>query len=230
MQARETKKNWFKKVWATSAGPERMLLLTSGFGVLLFIVRWITSSQAFFSFLPWNLLLAFIPYHISKRLQQRPQWIESMWRFIPVFLIWMLFIPNSFYIITDLFHLELRHGSSRWFDLVLIFTFAWSGLLLGILSVSQMTKIMMHRFSIRHELVFLLPIMGLIAWGVFIGRFMRFNSWDILANPLELAGDVGYMLIHPFRHAYSWSMVACFAIFLSLMYLSLKRIGKVIDQ
>lgn len=218
-----------KGIWKASSGLERMLLLTFGFGVALFLIRWITSSQSLFSFLPWNLALAFIPYYISKKLQQRPQWIESAAKFTCIFLIWLLFIPNSFYIITDLFHLELREGMSRWFDLVLIFTFAWNGLLLGILSVSRMAGIVQHRFAIRHELVFLLPLMGLIAWGVYIERFMRFNSWDILVNPFELIGDVGYMLIHPFRHAYSWSMVGCFAVLLLLLYLTMKKMVKHID-
>lgn len=216
-------------IWKASTGLERMLLLTSAFGIGLFVIRWITSRQDLFSFLPWNLMLAFIPYYISKKLQQRPQWIESGIKFICIFLIWLLFIPNSFYIITDLFHLELRTGMSRWFDLVLIFTFAWNGLLLGIVSVSQMAGIVQHRFAIREELVFLLPLMGLIAWGVYIGRYMRFNSWDILTNPFTLIGDVGYMLVHPLQHAYPWFMVGCFAMLLLLLYLTMKKMVKHIE-
>lgn len=216
-------------IWEKSTGLERMLLLTSAFGVALFTIRWIVSSQSLFSFLPWNLMLAFIPYYITRKLQQRPQWIESGMKLICIFLVWLLFIPNSFYIITDLFHLELREGMSRWFDLVLIFTFAWNGILLGIVSVSQMAGIVQHRFAVRHELVFLFPLMGLIAWGVYIGRYMRFNSWDVLANPFELIGDVGYMLIPPFQHAYSWSMVICFAVLLVLLYLTMKKMVKHIE-
>src|SRR5688572_11676491 len=94
-----------RRSWNTCTGLERMLLLISGFGTGLFILRWITSKQDLFSFLPWNLLLAFIPYYITRQLQQRPQWVESRFRFAIVFLAWLLFIPNSFYIITDLFHL-----------------------------------------------------------------------------------------------------------------------------
>lgn len=218
-----------KGVWEKSTGLERMLLLTSVFGMSLFVIRWIVSSQDLFSFLPWNLMLAFIPYYITKKWQQKPQWIESGMKFIYIFLTWLLFIPNSFYIITDLFHLQLSDGMLRWFDLVLIFSFAWSGILLGIVSVSRMTTIVLHRFAIRNELVFLLPLMGMIAWGVFIGRFMRFNSWDILANPFELIGDVGYMLVHPFRHAYSWSMVGCFAVLLLFLYLTMKKMVKHIE-
>jgi uncharacterized membrane protein len=229
MKKQWLKNNLLQRTWTASSGPERMLLITSAFGIVLFAIRWIMTGRPFFSFLPWNLLLAYIPYYISKRLQHQPRWIEDGKRLLLVFIPWLLFIPNSFYIITDLFHLQLRDDSSRWFDLVLIFTFAWSGLLLGIVSVSQMTRIIMHRFAISYELLFLLPLMSLIAWGVYIGRYMRFNSWDVLTNPFELLGDVGYMLIHPFRHAYSWSMVACFAVLLLLLYLSVKRLGKSVE-
>lgn len=215
-------------LWNTCTGLERMLLLISGFGTGLFILRWISSKQELFSFLPWNLLLAFIPYYITRKLQQHPQWIESRLKFAGIFLGWLLFIPNSFYIITDLFHLHFREGFSRWFDLILIFTFAWSGLLLGIVSVSRMMVIVQHRFAVKSELVVLLPLMGMIAWGVYIGRVMRFNSWDVLTNPFGLMMDAGHMLVHPLRHVYAWGMVVCFAVFLALLYLSIKRMSKLI--
>lgn len=159
---------------------------------------------------------------------KRPEWIENKWKFVVVIAVWLLFLPNSFYIITDLFHLEFQEGSSRWFDLTLIFSFAWNGLLLGILSIRQIEKIFRHCFQYKNEFLFLLPVMWLNAWGIYIGRFMRFNSWDILTNPFELFADIGYMLIHPFRNIYPWSMIMVFAIFMTIIYMSVKRMAKVI--
>jgi uncharacterized membrane protein len=116
----------------------------------------------------------------------------------------------------------------RWFDLTLIFSFAWNGLILGILSVRQMERIVQHSFRIRNEFIFLFPVMWLIGLGVYIGRYMRFNSWDLVANPFNLLADIGYMFIHPFRNFSEWAMIGCFSVFTTIMYISVKRIGKTI--
>lgn len=207
---------------------EKWLLLSCLFSLLLEVARIIITGSLLFAFMPWNLFLAFVPYYISSQLEKRPGWIENKWKFVVVIAVWLLFLPNSFYIITDLFHLEFQEGSSRWFDLTLIFSFAWNGLLLGILSIRQIERIFRHCFQYKNEFLFLLPVMWLNAWGIYIGRFMRFNSWDILTNPFELFADIGYMLIHPFRNMYPWGMIMVFAIFMTIIYMSVKRMAKVI--
>ena len=206
-----------------------MLILSSSFSVLLVFVRAILTGKWLFVFLPWNLFLAAIPYFVSAFLQNRPDWIEDRWKFGLLFTGWLLFIPNSFYILTDLFHLELREESNRWFDLTLIFSFAWNGLLLGVLSVRQMEKIVSHCFGIRNTLFFLIPVMWLTAFGIYIGRFLRFNSWDIISNPFLLMGDILYMVVHPFRHYTEWAMISCFAVFMTLLYLSIKKIASTVQ-
>ncbi len=205
---------------------DQWLLLSCLFSLLLLGARVIASGEWLFIFLPWNLFLAAVPFFISRMVSQRPGWIENKWIFSLLFILWLLFIPNSFYILTDLFHLEVREKSSLWFDLVLIFSFAWNGLLLGILSVNRMERIMLYGYRIRHPFLFLLPVMWLIAFGVYIGRFLRFNSWDVIANPFRLIGDIGYMLLNPFDHMYLWGMITCFALFMTIIYLSVKEAGK----
>ena len=207
---------------------EKWLLLSCLFSLMLEAARIIITGSYLFIFMPWNLFLAFVPYFISSQLEKRPGWIENKWKFVVVIAVWLLFLPNSFYIITDLFHLEFQEGSSRWFDLTLIFSFAWNGLLLGILSIRQIEKIFRYCFQYKNEFLFLLPVMWLNAWGIYIGRFMRFNSWDVIANPFELFADIGYMLVHPFRNWYPWSMIMVFAIFMTIIYMSVKRMARAI--
>lgn len=145
-----------------------------------------------------------------------------------VSLVWLLFIPNSFYILTDLFHLGEHNDVPMWFDLALIISFAWNGLLLGILSVRQMENMVQRFLPGRHELLFIYPIMWLNALGVYIGRYPRFNSWDIITNPLGISSYILKMLWHPVQYKYAWGMVACFSIFMTLVYLTIKRISKAI--
>jgi uncharacterized membrane protein len=205
---------------------DKWLLVASAFAVMLLIARITITGKTVFKFLPWNLFLAYVPYAISTWIEKKPGRIINKWKFALVFATWILFLPNSFYILTDLFHLQVREESSRWFDLTLILSFAWCGLLMGILSVRQMEKAVASFFHPRKDYIFLLPVMGMNALGIYIGRFMRFNSWDVLTNPFSLLDDTIDMLLHPVYHLHNWGMIACFAVFMTIIYLSAKHIGK----
>jgi uncharacterized membrane protein len=203
---------------------EKWLIISSAFSVFLVIIRIILTGKLHFIFLPWNLFLAFVPFAISNWLESRRFIDDRSFKLLGLVLVWILFIPNSFYILTDLFHLEDLEHSSKWFDLTVIFSFAWNGLLFGILSVRQMERIFARNFSSASNLWFLLPVMWLNALGIFIGRYMRFNSWDVLTNPFELLGDMSELLFRPFDHIYAWSMITCFATFMIILYTTIKKL------
>lgn len=205
---------------------ERLLLLSCFFSIGLTGVRILYTGQWMFAWLSWNLFLAVVPYLISRFATGKPTWIKNNFKSALLFIAWLLFIPNSFYIITDLFHLEIRTGIPLWFDLALIFSFAWNGILLGVLSVRQMEKIAQLKFPSMGEWKFVYPIMLLNAFGVYIGRYLRYNTWDVIANPFQLTNDLIYLLIHPVRHRFDWSMIFCYSIFMTLIYLAIKRMSK----
>ena len=206
----------------------RMLFLSVSFSALLLAARIFYTGTPAFIFLGWNLFLAFLPYVITIFLARNPAWVANKWTFGVAFFTWLVFIPNSFYIITDLFHLRQNWNSPIWFDLLLILSFAWNGLLMWILSIRQMEKFIAGFWGKRHELYFLFPIMWLNALGVFIGRYLRFNSWDIVTNPFRLGIDMVYLVTHPITYKNAWGMIFCFSFFMTLLYLSIKRISKLI--
>lgn len=205
---------------------DRVLSLSMAFSAAMVVVRIIYTDRLTFLFLIWNLFLAWLPYAATNWAQHQPKW-KSGKRLLFLFTGWLLFIPNAFYIITDLFHLGYSNVP-LWFDLALILSFAWNGLLLGLLSVRQMEKIMQPLLRGRHELLFIYPIMWMSAWGVYIGRYLRFNSWDVITNPFALITDIIDLLIHPLQNLMAWGMVACYSVLMTLMYIAVKRIGKVI--
>ena len=204
---------------------ESMLLLSCAFSICLTGIRVVYTGNILFVWLIWNLFLAFVPYAISRFAIKRPQLMHNNWKFIAVFISWLLFIPNSFYIITDLFHLRVR-SVPLWFDLALILSFAWNGLLLGILSMRQMEKMMEMKFNIASEWLFVYPMMLLNAFGVYVGRYLRFNSWDVFSNPFHLFNDIMYLIVHPIRNRFDWSMIVCYSVFMTLIYLTIKRLSK----
>lgn len=208
---------------------DRLLSLSMGFSVLLVFMRISHTGRTTFLFMIWNLFLAYIPYALTSWMSTRPPGISRRTFFIPLALVWLLFIPNSFYILTDLFHLADHYGDGSvppWYDLALILSFAWNGLLLGVLSVRQMEKFLLRGSSLREELLFLYPVMWLNALGVYIGRYLRYNSWDVVKNPFDLFDDIARMIIHPFRNRPAWDMILCFSILMTLIYLMMKRISK----
>lgn len=206
---------------------EEIMLISCLFSILLVSFRIIYTGRLMFSSLVWNLLLAFIPYFISKRLMKL-LYNKRRWVFLIGVFVWLLFIPNSFYIITDLFHLDMNVGMPLWFDLALLLSFAWNGLLLGIVSVRHMEKLFESFYNNRFDLLFIFPVMLLNALGVYIGRYLRFNSWDIIANPFQLIQDIIYLFIHPVRYRFDWGMIFCYSMLMTLFYVTLKRLNKLL--
>ncbi|HEV2354174.1 MAG TPA: DUF1361 domain-containing protein, partial [Puia sp.] len=114
-----------------------------------------------------------------------------------------------------------NHRNARvpeWYDLVLILSFAWSGTWIAVISIRQVERLVVPRAFSPARWVFLFPLMFLNGLGIYIGRYLRYNSWDIVTSPMGLAIDVAGMVIHPLRHDYAWGMILCFAILLSLIY------------
>jgi uncharacterized membrane protein len=204
----------------------RWLAASVLFSVLLVVARTVYTGEFVFFFLVWNLFLAYVPYFISGWLQLHPAWIESRWRFAAAFICWLLFIPNSFYIITDLFHLRNYFTAPMWYDLALILSFAWNGLLAGILSVRQMEKMTQLHVGYRSEFFFIFPIMFLNAFGVYVGRYLRFNSWDVLSSPFGVITKISKALFHSETYDAAWGMICCYSALMTIIYITIMRIKK----
>jgi len=205
---------------------EKGLILSCLFSIVIVVFRIVYTGQWLFVWLCWNLFLAAVPYLLTRTAIRRPAWIERNGYFLLLFVVWLIFLPNSFYIITDLFHLEDRKVVPLWFDLALIFSFAWNGILFGIVSVRQMERMLVCKWPQLREWQFVVPVMMLNALGVYIGRYLRYNSWDVIADPFQLGGDLTYLLVHPFRNRFDWSMILCYSVFMSLIYIVVKRMSK----
>ncbi len=216
--------NLISKYYTSLSETGQVLFLCTGFSLGLQFFRMIYTGQWLFVFLIWNLFLAWIPLLISSKLQLYQP--KNRILFIVVFLSWLAFVPNSFYIITDLFHLDMNEKVPLWYDLALLLSFAWNGLLLGIVSIRQMQLLLENFLNRKLGLFFLLPVMALNGLGIYIGRYLRFNSWDILTNPLQLAQDIIYLFIHPLRNRFDWSMIICYTLLLTLIYLAIKKLGR----
>jgi uncharacterized membrane protein len=217
-----------RKLYFDRSDMDRILLLSCLFSIMLSAARIVYTGSLMFVFLSWNLFLACLPLLITRFITTHISWIENKIKFWIAFISWLLLIPNSFYIITDLFHLRNLEVMPLWFDLALILSFAWNGLLIGILSLRQMEKIITVQFRLKNNFIFVYPVMWLNAFGIYIGRYLRFNSWDVVTNPFALVSDIVTMILHPVLYRFEWSMVICFSILMMLIYSSLKQLSKAV--
>jgi uncharacterized membrane protein len=205
---------------------QQWLLLSCGFSCLLLGTRVVVTGEFTYLFLTWNLFLAFIPLAITQWLGTNDRFAKSKMTTALVLLIWLLFIPNSFYILTDLFHLHKFDAAPKWFDLLLLFSFAWNGILLGVVSLRR-TAVMLERFTHRNFSPFMVFIvMWLNAFGIYIGRYLRFNSWDIITKPFSVFNGMFDVLLHPVRNKMEWGMIAVYAVFMTVLYITIKKLAE----
>lgn len=167
-----------------------------------FVGRAVVSNRLIFWFLPWNLFLAWLPYLFSLLMaaihQARPRW---WWALIIPGGLWLLFLPNAFYIMTDFIHLTQRPEIPYWYDAGLMAITAWTGIFLAIVSLHIVQSIVQSYVGTTVSWGFALVVIGLSGYGVYLGRFLRWNSWDVLSDPLGIAYDSLSPLINPVTNA-----------------------------
>ena len=201
-----------------------VLGLSLALSFALIAVRVLVTRELLFVFLLWNLFLAAIPFGLSAALYLAARAPRAR-LLLPVGLVWLLFFPNAPYLVTDLFHLEPRSGVPYWYDLALIMTCAWNGLMLGFASLLDMHALVRQRLGFAAGWGFATLALGLSAFGVYLGRYLRFNSWDILSNPFTLFYDIVQRILHPFHNWQTWGVTVVFWAFLLVGYATIRLLG-----
>ena len=149
-----------------------------------------------FRFLIWNLILAWIPLLLALLVYDRYRRGRSMLVLAPALVLWLLFLPNAPYIVTDFVHLSAGSPAPLWLDGVELSAFAWTGMLLGFASLYLVHAVARHRLGAVPSWVGVLCVLALVSVGVYLGRVKRWNSWDLLTQPgarlAQLHAHLGY--------------------------------------
>ena len=202
-----------------------VLATSVALSVILVVGRVLMTGRLLFLFLIWNLFLALIPFAISTMLGIAKGPLRAR-LLVPVGAAWLLFFPNAPYILTDLFHLERRAGVPFWYDLALILSCAWNGLMLAYASLADMQRLVQRRLGTGAGWTFATVALLLSSFGIYLGRYLRFNSWDVLANPLTLFYDIVNRILHPFSFPGTWGVTLVFGVFLLIGYSTVRLLGK----
>lgn len=217
----------FKQLYTSKRFPIIIVsLLMSLYAFALIAYRIEVSNKATFIFLLWNLFLAYIPYGISTLLFLWEEKIKSHVILLIIIGLWLIFYPNAPYILTDLFHFKVRKDIPVWYDLVLILTFAFNGLMLGLLSLLDIHRIIAKRYSAIMGWLFVGFSSFLCGFGIYLGRYLRWNSWDIVSQPTGLLKDLLDRMIDPTAHTKTYGVTILFCIFIILAYLFVYFLAK----
>ena len=206
-----------------------VLATSLALSVVLVAGRVLLTGRFSFLFLIWNLFLAVIPFALSTMLGAAKGPLKGR-ILLPVGAVWLLFFPNAPYILTDLFHLDARPGVPLWYDLALILSCAWNGLMLAYASLSDMQRLVQTWLGFWPGWVFATLALLLSSFGIYLGRYLRFNSWDVLTNPLTLFYDIVNRLLHPFSFPGTWGVTLVFGVFLLIGYGTVRLMGRSTEE
>lgn len=190
--------------------------------VALIFIRVERTESGYFLFLIWNLFLACVPLLASRLLRVAHQRRVSLFFQVSLFSVWLLFLPNAPYLLTDLVHLQ--PGSTRlyWYDLTMLLSCAGVGLLLGYSSLFDVQKICEERFGHVAGWGVAIGTLLLCGYGVYLGRAMRWNSWDVVTNPRGLFEYIAACLLNPTAYLHVYALSGLFGAGLLLGYTTLR--------
>jgi uncharacterized membrane protein len=191
------------------------LIVFMALPISLSLVRLLLATTDSYVYLNWNLFLALLPVLFAwlyvKNLGGK--WVGILW-----FLLWLGFLPNAPYLITDLIHLaEVGPRSLIWFDSLMLFGYAWIGMLAWLISV----RMMYEKIATRS---FIPVISFLTALGIFVGRYIRHNTWDMVTRPFDVLKTFISFLEAPLSHQPLLGFVLVFWLFLMFSYLGYSNI------
>lgn len=168
--------------------------------VVLLFTRKALTGQGRLSFIPFNLILAFIPLAfllLFERSQKRGHAILCS-------MLWLLFFPNAPYMLTDLVHFDKRLGPASWLDLLALVAAAWAALLGGMITLRFMQdRVRLHRSPVMGH-GFVLTVLFLTSIGIYIGRFLRFHSWHALLKPQDLIQETTARFLGAMADPMAW--------------------------
>lgn len=213
------------------SGIERKFLIALGVlslaDVLFLAVRMLITGTTRFYFIPFNLALAWVSLFFAGwllRELKRRRWASGP--NIILTILWLLFLPNTWYVLTDFIHVYPTGEINQLYDIVLISLMTFIGFILGFASLYMIHRELLKRLSASKSYLLIEAILLLSGFAIYIGRDLRWNSWDVIANPGGLVLNVSDQITDPFGHPRAVNITLLFFILLSAMYLAIWVVGR----
>jgi uncharacterized membrane protein len=211
-------KNYLRAIFTVRS--TLVLLAITAFSVILSILRLSVTSKSVFQFMLWNLFLAFIPWFIATILYTKR--IRNIIAFILLVIIWLAFFPNAPYVLTDIIHIGVRRSVPIWFDLIMLLSYGFAGILYGFISLKMIENHAALIYKLKYSWIISVILIYISCFGVYLGRFLRWNSWDLFTNLDDVMKDVIQRVANPFDYHTTWVFTILFGTLLNILFWSYK--------
>ncbi len=198
----------------------RLLAVFFVFIGLLIAFRIFYTGSLVHLFIGWNIFLAWIPYVLSNFFAEVKR--KAKWKQLFLFANWLLFFPNASYMVTDLIHIEDSKDIAVWYDAVLLFASSFIGIMMAFVALRKVEFYLREVFSKRKVTILIPLILFIASFGVYLGRFERWNSWDVLKDPMALGLNIIHNFTSPIINYHTWAITVLFTAIYSLLYFFLK--------
>jgi uncharacterized membrane protein len=197
-----------------------LLLITNTVSVVLFVFRLIGAENFRYWFMLWNLALAWIAPFVALWLVSRLRnYSWKHWSSILLTFLWLLFLPNSFYMVSDLIHVQQTGEVSIIFDAVLFSSFIFNGFIAGYIGTYLIHRELGKRLSVLRTYLVILGVFMLSSYAIYLGRVLRWNTWDALVSPAALLFDISDTILRPLDHPQAFVITFSFTILIGSFYL-----------
>jgi uncharacterized membrane protein len=201
-----------------------LLLMASCFlSFGLIVLRVMATGKLQFIFLIWNLFLAFIPFFIANWLYLFRDRFNKI-TVIPMVAMWLLFFPNAPYIITDIIHLHPSKDFGYWYNLLIVISCVWNALVMGLLSLNDIQNVLTEKFGKLTAWIVSISSVFIGAFGIYLGRILRWNSWDLFFDTKCLVYDITDRIINPMSHGRTLGVTLFYGMFLLIVYLFFRQL------
>jgi len=201
-----------------------LLLMASCFlSFGLIVLRVMATGKLQFIFLIWNLFLAFIPFFIAYWLYLFRDRFNKITVILMVAM-WLLFFPNAPYIITDIIHLHPSKDFGYWYNLLIVISCVWNALVMGLLSLNDIQNVLTEKFGKLTAWIVSISSVFLGAFGIYLGRILRWNSWDLFFDTKCLVYDITDRIINPMSHGRTLGVTLFYGMFLLIVYLFFRQL------
>jgi uncharacterized membrane protein len=195
------------------------LIIANMASVTLFCLRLIGAENFRYWFMLWNLILAWIApllaWYLTRRL------LTGRWRHwsnIVLTVLWLGFLPNSFYMVSDLIHVQQTGEVSIIFDAVLFTSFIFNGFVAGFLGAIMVHRELLRRLSSMKSYTVMAGAFFLSSYAIYLGRILRWNTWDAILHPSGLIFDVSDTILRPLEHPQAFVVTLSFTLLISSFY------------
>lgn len=218
-----------KSILPAVVGSVAMLMLLAG--------RITYTEELKYNYLIWNVFLAWLAWVLGCAFLSSVKKNNAVWISVPLFVAWVLFLPNTFYLLTDMIHPVLSYdkianfngsdfssvpdGTMMLFDLTLVGFGVWVGWYLGIHSLKSVWNWASHTFAELKGAIMAQAIIFASSYAIYLGRSPRLNSWDVVARPMTVVKIVVNPFLDPVTYSDAWGLTLIFAVAISTIFWSI---------